>query len=480
MLGEVTKHLAEGANMTRCTNIVRTVLTPVCCAVLCLALFGCGGSAPATNAPDAPDASDTQPHEAGPQEASSIDIEQVHVPFGTIMASDGEYLYFAFRDHDDVGGLYRAKLPVEQAEMLDRGMFSDLYLSDGALYYVEGAGLTSDGSSISYHRMDTHSLDKSDITEDDFEAVCDAVDPGRRSGAPSDAKDVAVVGDCTYFMEYLDEIVKQDDGVVPVYEMALSRADDSGKVTQVATWAHQSMMGSVVNAYGDYVIYSRPWESDPELSEKDVEAYRFDDMPCIYDTKTGAETLLIRKRSIQTDVYAIGATSGYLLVTTTDDELADGSYMNLESLADQNVQINMDDLVESATPASAFEEREASEQAAAEEALRNEPYGPGTSKLVLSASEKKSTAFRLVRMDGSTEFMVLLGPGEESTQSFPSGRYTLKVAEGDAWISDEEAFGPDGDYSSTDVYTFEAGSSYKISSGSKGDFHNDDASGFAG
>jgi hypothetical protein len=60
-------------------------------------------------------------------------------------------------------------------------------------------------------------------------------------------------------------------------------------------------------------------------------------------------------------------------------------------------------------------------------------------------------------MDGSTEFMVLLSPGEETSRSFPCGRYTLKTAEGDTWISDEEAFGDAGHYSTTDIFTFEAG-----------------------
>ena len=100
--------------------------------------------------------------------------------------------------------------------------------------------------------------------------------------------------------------------------------------------------------------------------------------------------------------------------------------------------------------------------------------------LCLSAPDDKSACYRLVRMDGSTEFMVLLSPGEETSRSFPCGRYTLKTAEGDTWISDEEAFGDAGHYSTTDIFTFEAGGAYEISSGTRGDFYSDDAGGFTG
>ena len=45
-----------------------------------------------------------------------------------------------------------------------------------------------------------------------------------------------------------------------------------------------------------------------------------------------------------------------------------------------------------------------------------------------------------------------------------------KSASSDA--RDEEAFGPDGSYSRTDLYYFEAGNSYRISVGQTGNFHN--------
>ena len=126
----------------------------------------------------------------------------------------------------------------------------------------------------------------------------------------------------------------------------------------------------------------------------------------------------------------------------------------------------------------AIEEYIAQKEREKEEELRNEPYGPGTSYLYLKASDTKSAAYRLVRMDGTTQFMVLLAPGEETTQSFPCGRYKLKVAKGETWISDEEAFGSSGNYSTTDVFKFESGATYQISTGTTGDFKGDSQHGF--
>ena len=124
-------------------------------------------------------------------------------------------------------------------------------------------------------------------------------------------------------------------------------------------------------------------------------------------------------------------------------------------------------------------EAEAAAAAERAEKYKDEPYGPGTSELHLSAGSQR-TCYRLVRMDGSTEFMELFEPGESKVMSFPCGRYTLKVAKGKTWISDEEAFGSAGSYSTTDVFTFEEGEAYQISSGERGDFHHDDSGGFLG
>ncbi len=124
------------------------------------------------------------------------------------------------------------------------------------------------------------------------------------------------------------------------------------------------------------------------------------------------------------------------------------------------------------------EERKQEEARKLHEMYDDEPYGPGTSRLHLSADSDKAACFRLVKMNGDTEFMEYLEPGESITKTFPEGRYTLKVAKGDKWISDEEAFGSKGHYSTTDVYTFEANYDYEISAGTRGDFRSDSASGF--
>ena len=113
--------------------------------------------------------------------------------------------------------------------------------------------------------------------------------------------------------------------------------------------------------------------------------------------------------------------------------------------------------------------------------LDNEPYGPGTSSLYLKA-QGRTTCYKLFRVNGTVEFQVLLSPGNSVTKKFPSGRYRLKVAVGDTWISDEEAFGASGVYQSTDLFTFEPGSSYKVGSGSgfEGGFFQGSQQGFTG
>ena len=399
------------------------------------------------------------------------------MPYGSLMVGDGTYLYIAYRSNSDEGGLYRAKMPVKSLELLDRGKFSSLCLHDKKLYYIED-GQTSDTGKIAFHCMDTQSLEVATVNEGEYGQVRDAVNPGWNYSVPKDVRMYTVVGDEAYCLEELEE-AEVNDGkrTRTMITYSLSSFDKNGNLTQTGiTWQHWPPMDGVISAYGDYAVYTKTWKDDPKAdSWSEARA-----MPCFYNTQTGEETLLVRDRSIQVDVCAINASSGYLLVSHMDDVIPDGDTLDLESLSDPDVIINLDELVESATPAQAFAEREAEERAAEEEALRNEPYGPGTSTLHLSAPENKSACYRLVRMDGSTEFIVLLEPGEKTVQKFPCGRYTLKTAEGDTWISDEEAFGPDGHYSTTDVFYFQEGGSYEISTGTRGDFRKDNASGFTG
>ena len=244
------------------------------------------------------------------------------------------------------------------------------------------------------------------------------------------------------------------------------------------SWEYRLAEESMISACGNYLFYARPCEMKEgvDWAEEGEERYQ----PCCYNTVTGEETVLMRSCGLNCSVYAVNVTSDYLLVSYTDDPAGDGESLKIEKLSDPAVVFDVGELVRGAETADAFIQQEAERKAAEEEALKNEPYGPGTSTLYLSAPDDKSACYRLVRMDGSTEFMVLLSPGEETSRSFPCGRYALKTAEGDTWISDEEAFGDAGHYSTTDIFTFEAGGAYEISSGTRGDFYSDDAGGFTG
>ncbi len=104
----------------------------------------------------------------------------------------------------------------------------------------------------------------------------------------------------------------------------------------------------------------------------------------------------------------------------------------------------------------------------------------GTSYLYLQAGDTLTSCFKLYDADGYLVWTELLEPGENKTVSFDSGQYYLKIGEGVKWISDEKAFGPDGTYSSTALFSFLPGQSYTIGSGTQGDFHADSQDGFVG
>ena len=88
-------------------------------------------------------------------------------------------------------------------------------------------------------------------------------------------------------------------------------------------------------------------------------------------------------------------------------------------------------------------------------------YGPGKSSLYLR-SDGRSTCYRLVRVGGELEQEVFLEPGQSQTVSFQSGRYKLRIAEGNTWLSDEEAFGEEGKYSVIDYFNYKEGKTYGI------------------
>ena len=90
-------------------------------------------------------------------------------------------------------------------------------------------------------------------------------------------------------------------------------------------------------------------------------------------------------------------------------------------------------------------------------------YGPGTSKLYLRRMDGTKTCYRLYRVGGGLEFEAkLFDTDANKTVSFPSGTYILRIARGSEWISDEEAFGPNGRYSVIYYQSYKPGETYEI------------------
>ena len=117
-------------------------------------------------------------------------------------------------------------------------------------------------------------------------------------------------------------------------------------------------------------------------------------------------------------------------------------------------------------------------------ALDDNTFGDGNVQLTLEA-EAKTVCAKLFLSDavgkGQEVLTVFIKPHESTTIYFSAGAYILKLASGDTWISDEEAFGETGSYSSTEAFTFEEGGQYELkASSAQGDFHADSAQGFTG
>ena len=430
----------------------------------------------AVSEPDGEDKKEEQIPEDIVQTADSIDIPVMDSPCGSLMASDGEYIYFSYRANDEeLGGLYRADPDVAHVEKIDRGHFAGLYLSEGNLYYNEGRGYSLDERQ--FHCLETGSLSRRSITQEEYREVTAAFDQAAEFNLPEDNRHAAVVNDKAYFFIFIPEEEDLSEDPKSHYELISCEKWGEWAPTGIS-WEYRLAEESMISAYGDYLFYARPCEMKEgvDWAEEGEERYQ----PCCYNTVTGEETVLMRSCGLNCSVYAVNVTSDYLLVSYTDDPAGDGESLKIEKLSDPAVVFDVGELVRGAETADAFIQQEAERKADEEEALKNEPYGPGTSTLYLSAPDDKSACYRLVRMDGSTEFMVLLSPGEEISKSFSCGRYTLKTAEGDTWISDEEAFGDTGHYSTTDVFTFEDGGSYEIGGGTRGDFYSDAAGGFTG
>lgn len=116
--------------------------------------------------------------------------------------------------------------------------------------------------------------------------------------------------------------------------------------------------------------------------------------------------------------------------------------------------------------------------------LADNTFGDDEVKLTLSA-EDKAVCAKLFLADaagkGQEVLTVFIKPNESATMFFSAGIYILKLASGDTWISDEEAFGEAGSYSATEAFTFEKGGKYELkASETQGDFHADSADGFTG
>ena len=487
----VTGERIEVETMKR-SKIAGIIAVFILSAMVCVLLSGCGGktaselgagsaeisesTAETADSSESVAGSDAtavvEPDETGEAEepisddsvrtVDSLDIPVIDSPCGSLMASDGEYIYFSYRANDEeLGGLYRADPDFSHVEMIDRGHFAGLYLSDGNLYYNEGRG----------------SLSRYGISQEEYQEVSAAFDQASEFNLPEDNRHAVVVNDKAYFFIFVPEEEDLSDDPKSHYELISCERWGEWAPTGIS-WEYRLAEESMISACGNYLFYARPCEMKEgvDWAEEGEERYQ----PCCYNTVTGEETVLMRSCGLNCSVYAVNVTSDYLLVSYTDDPAGDGESLKIEKLSDPAVVFDVGELVRGAETADAFIQQEAERKAAEEEALKNEPYGPGTSTLYLSAPDDKSACYRLVRMDGSTEFMVLLSPGEETSRSFPCGRYTLKTAEGDTWISDEEAFGDAGHYSTTDIFTFEAGGAYEISSGTRGDFYSDDAGGFTG
>ncbi len=116
--------------------------------------------------------------------------------------------------------------------------------------------------------------------------------------------------------------------------------------------------------------------------------------------------------------------------------------------------------------------------------LAENTIGDGSVQLTLEADDKAVCA-KLFFADavgkGREVLTVFIKPNERKNIYFSAGVYILKLASGDTWISDEEAFGETGSYMATEAFTFKKGGKYELkTSQTQGDFHSDSASGFTG
>ncbi|MCR4594201.1 MAG: hypothetical protein K5761_04015 [Clostridiales bacterium] len=225
--------------------------------------------------------------------------------------------------------------------------------------------------------------------------------------------------------------------------------------------------------YNNYLFYTKYETTDSGIKNR---------QPYVYDINAGKEYKFVRDELKGRDIRIWDVAGGVLFYSSceTDDEgIGQPKDYCACPLIGGEKPTTLSEVVKTAEKSRAYAAYEASLAAQAERERKESQYGPGSSKLYLEAGSK-STCYKLVRTDGSIEFQILLSPQQSTTKSFPSGRYTLKIAKGDKWISDKEAFGPGGNYDTTNVFYFEDGKSYEITTGSTGNIKNDSQSGFTG
>ena len=93
------------------------------------------------------------------------------------------------------------------------------------------------------------------------------------------------------------------------------------------------------------------------------------------------------------------------------------------------------------------------------EKYNNEPYGPGTSGIVLNAGSYADT-FTMLRMNSTEEFKVTVDANDSVTKYFPCGRYVLKVSSKKRTMYSE-------------IFNFQDGSMYEITTGTgEGSFYD--------
>lgn len=172
----------------------------------------------AVSEPDGEDGKENQIPEDTVQMVDSIDIPVTDSPSGSLMASDGEYIYFSYRANDEeLGGLYRADPDFAHVEMIDRGNFAGLYLLEGNLYYNEGRGYGLDERQ--FHCLETASLSRYGISQEEYREVTAAFDQEAEFNLPEDNRHAVVVNDKAYFFIFVPEEEDLSDDPKSHYEL---------------------------------------------------------------------------------------------------------------------------------------------------------------------------------------------------------------------------------------------------------------------